>query len=83
MKFEAEGQEFAKVLRSLEQFIQNVKRWRFLGSNILKKNRIQIETNNWDLETYRKSYKNYMYSQKLRTMPNTKQFLDFRIYFSI
>ena len=25
MKFEAEGREFAKVLRSLEQFIQTVK----------------------------------------------------------
>ena len=25
-KFEAEGQEFAKILRSLEQFIQTVKR---------------------------------------------------------
>ena len=25
MKFEAEGQEFAKILRSLEQFIQTVK----------------------------------------------------------
>ena len=25
LKFEAEGQEFAKILRSLEQFIQTVK----------------------------------------------------------
>jgi hypothetical protein len=25
LKFEAEGQEFAKILRSLEQFIQSVK----------------------------------------------------------
>ena len=25
LKFEAEGQEFAKVLRSLEQFVQTVK----------------------------------------------------------
>ena len=24
MKFEAEGQEFAKILRSLEQFVQTV-----------------------------------------------------------
>ena len=29
LKFEAEGQEFAKILRSLEQFIQTVK-----GQNI-------------------------------------------------
>ena len=27
LKFEAEGQEFANVLRSLEQFIQRVKVW--------------------------------------------------------
>ena len=25
LKFEAEGQEFAKILRSLEQFVQTVK----------------------------------------------------------
>ena len=49
MKFEAEGREFAKILRSLEQFIQTVKgqnnfwqqkafltcSWRFLMSNKL------------------------------------------------
>ena len=33
LKFEAEGQEFAKILRSLHQFIQAVK-----GQNKLKKN---------------------------------------------
>ena len=65
-KIQAEDREFAKILRSLEQFIQNVKRWRFLGSNILKKNRIQIETNNWDLETYRKSYKNMFARAQLK-----------------
>ena len=40
LKFEAEGREFAKILRSLEQFIQTVKvqnafltcSWRFLMS---------------------------------------------------
>ena len=47
LKFEAEGQEFPKILRSLEQFIQTVKgqngfltcSWRFLRS---KKNRTII-----------------------------------------
>ena len=27
LKFEAEGREFAKILRSLEKFIQTVKDW--------------------------------------------------------
>ena len=46
LKFEAEGREFAKILRSLEQFVQTVKflvtecffltcSWRFLRSNEL------------------------------------------------
>ena len=52
LKFEAEGQEFAKFLRSLEQFIQIVKgqnifwyqnafltcSWRFLRSQIIYNN---------------------------------------------
>ena len=41
LKFEAEGREFAKILRSLEQFIQTI--------------RIQIGRKYWDLETCRKS----------------------------
>ena len=50
LKFEAEGREFAKILRSLEQFIQTVKgqenvcqhnyfltcSWRFLRSDKLE-----------------------------------------------
>ena len=57
MKFEAEGQEFAKILRSLEQFIQTVKgqnhflvtecfltfSWRFLISNKLKQLQFKLE----------------------------------------
>ena len=34
MKFEAEGQEFAKFLRSLEQFIQTVKGQNNFGNKI-------------------------------------------------
>ena len=60
LKFEAEGQEFAKILRSLEQFIHTVKgqnrfqkpnafftcSWRFLISNKLHRSiRIQIGKN--------------------------------------
>ena len=51
LKFEAEGREFSKILRSLEQFIQTVN-----GQN--SKNRtiiIQIGKNYWDLEICRKS----------------------------
>ena len=39
LKFETEGREFAKILRSLEQFIQAVK----------------AQNNYWELETCRKS----------------------------
>ena len=35
LKFEAEGQEFAKVLRSLEQFIQTVKGQKSFGNRML------------------------------------------------
>ena len=50
LKFEAEGQEFAKFLRSLKQFIQIVKgqnafltcSWRFLISN-----RLENSYSNW------------------------------------
>ena len=60
LKFEAEGQEFAKILRSLGQFIQTGKgqkkfwniteffltcSWRFLISNNLKQFEFQFEKN--------------------------------------
>ena len=49
LKFEAEGREFAKFLRSLEQFIQTVK----------DQNNFWLQNSNWkkywDLETCRKS----------------------------
>ena len=57
LKFEAEGLEFAKILRSLEQFIQTVKgqnnfwkqnafltcSWRFLRSNNLEQLEFDLE----------------------------------------
>ena len=56
LKFEAEGREFAKFLRSLEQFIQTVKgqknlgnnafltcSWRFLISNKLEQLEFKLE----------------------------------------
>jgi hypothetical protein len=59
LKFKAEGREFSKFLRSLEQFIQTVKGqnnfWQqtvFLPASWLKKIRtiiIQIGKNYWDL----------------------------------
>ena len=69
LKFEAEGREFAKFLRSLEQFIQTVKgqnnfgnkipfltcSWRFLTSNKLEQLGFKLEKKYWDLETCRKS----------------------------
>ena len=59
LKFEAEGQEFAKFLRSLEQFVQTVKvpnnycqqnafltySWRFLRSNKLEQLEFKLENN--------------------------------------
>ena len=69
MKFQAEGREFAKILSSLEQFIQTVKgqnnfySWRFLGEQNNSIIKIQIGKNYWDLETCRKSMKRkYTYS---------------------
>ena len=58
-KFEAQGREFAKILRSLEQFIQTVKgqnnfglqnafltcSWRFLISNKLEQLEFKLELN--------------------------------------
>ena len=35
LKFEAAGQEFAKILRSLEQFIQTVKGQAIFGNRVL------------------------------------------------
>ena len=69
MKFEAEGREFAKNLRSLEQFIQTVKgqnnfwqqkafltcSWRFLRPNKLEQIEFKLEKKYWNLETFRKS----------------------------
>ena len=51
LKFEAEGREFAKFLRSLEQFIQTVKGqnnfltcyWRFLISYELEQLEFKLE----------------------------------------
>ena len=57
MKIEAEDREFAKILRSLEQFIQTVKRqnnfwyqnafltfsWRFLRSTKLEQLKFKLE----------------------------------------
>ena len=56
LKFEAEGREFAKNLRSLEQFVQTVKdqkisdqntfltcSWRFLRSNKLEQLEFKLE----------------------------------------
>ena len=59
LKFEAEGREFAKFLRSLEQFIQTVKvrtifgnrmlfyicSWRFVISNKLEQLEFKLEKN--------------------------------------
>ena len=66
LKFKAEGREFAKFSRSLEQFLQTVKgqnnfwqqngfltcSWRFLRCNQLE---FKLEKKYWDLETRRKS----------------------------
>ena len=57
LKFKAEGREFAKILRSLEQFIRTVKgennfwqpkafltcSWRFLGPNELEQLEFKLE----------------------------------------
>ena len=65
LKFEAEGREFAKILKSLEQFILTVKgqnnfwrqkafltcSWRFLISNNSEQLEFKLEKIYWDLET--------------------------------
>ena len=53
MKFEAEGQEFAKFLRSQEQFIQTVKGQTIFGKRMLFKYftggfSYLINQNNWN-----------------------------------
>ena len=59
LKFEAEGREFTKILRSLEQFVRTVKgqnkfwqqnvfltfSWRFLISNKLEQLEFKLEKN--------------------------------------
>ena len=59
LKFEAEGRRFAKILRSLEQFVRTVKgqnsfwkqnafltcSWRFLRSNKLEQLEFKLEKN--------------------------------------
>ena len=71
LKFEAEGREFANILRSLEEFIQTVKRqnifwqqdaiptfsWSLLRSHKLQQLRFKLEIFGGDLETYRKNQK--------------------------
>ena len=50
LKFEAEGREFAKFLRSLEQF-QNAFltcSWKFLISNKLEQLEFKLEKKYWD-----------------------------------
>ena len=49
LKFEAEGREFAKFLRSLEQFIQTVKGQNNYNSK-LEKSKFKLEKNIWILK---------------------------------
>ena len=56
LKFEAEGREFAKNLRSLEQFFLNSERSdQFLVTEQNRTVIIQIGKNYWNLKTYRRS----------------------------
>ena len=55
MKFKAEDYEFAKHLRSPEQFFQKMRNWYDL---VHQNNGI----NNWDLESYKESQKNRLLS---------------------
>ena len=61
LKFEAEGWEFAKILRSIEQIIRTEKCqynfWKISKIQYIIAISIQMEKNNWDLEAYRKSLK--------------------------
>ena len=60
LKFETEGQEFSKALRSVEKYIWSVNAWKVrtiferklcLTSYVLEIS--TIGTNDWDLDTYR------------------------------
>ena len=69
LKFEAEGREFAKIMRSLEQFVCTVKcqnnflvanafltcSWRYLRPNKLEQLEFKLEKKYWELETCRES----------------------------
>ena len=61
LKFEAEGWEFAKILRSIEQIIRTEKCqynfWKISKIQYIIAISIQMEKNDWDLEAYRKSLK--------------------------
>ena len=71
LKFKAEGREFAKILRLLEQFIQTVKgqnyfltcSWRFLISNKLCRTiGIQIGKNDWESRNMQEKLQNILTS---------------------
>ena len=65
LKFKADCREFAKCLKSHEQFIRETSEQflkqnafltsscRFLRFDVLEKLRLKIEKNNWGLQTYR------------------------------
>ena len=62
LKFKAEGREFAKFLRSLEQFIQKVK-----GQN-----------NFWEQNAFLTCFWRFLRSNKLEQLENWKKLLGFR-----
>ena len=51
LKFEAEGQEFSKYLRSLEQFIQTVQNYNSNWKKILGFRNLQEKLENQDTKT--------------------------------
>ena len=56
LKFKAEGREFAKILRSLEQSIRTVKVRTIFGNRIISNElEFKLEKKYWDLETCRKT----------------------------
>ena len=54
LKFEAKGREVAKILRSLEQFIQTVKGQTNLFLEVSQIIQLQIRKNYWDSEICKK-----------------------------
>ena len=77
MNCSSDLKNFKSFSRSLEQFFLTVGQnnfgnkipfltgsWRFLRGNKFEQFRTQIGTNNWDLETYKKSYKMFEFSAK-------------------